>query len=162
MSEVLRKAYASAPTDQALIRTLEISPAGAEPIRVCAAFKDLDLTLETGETFTFRGTHMDLAEPSKNTSGQQSLKFAFANVTAEAQETVEAALESGQPVTVTFRVYLSSDTGAPANKPYVMTMTGGTFEGLMVQVEASYYDLLNTAWPRLRYTAEFAPGLRYI
>jgi hypothetical protein len=159
---MIKIAYASAPANQALIRTLEIKPEGAEPIRVCAAFEDLDLALETGETVTFRGTHMDLAEPSKNTSGQQSLKFAFANVTAEAQETVEEALESGQPVTVTYRVYLSSDTSAPANKPYIMTMTGGTFEGLMVQVEASYYDLLNTAWPRLRYTAEFAPGLRYI
>ena len=159
---ILERAYASAPTDQALIRTLEITPAGADPIRVCAAFEDLDLTLETAETVTFRGAHMDLAEPSKNTSGQQTLKFAFANATAEAQDTIEAALESGEPVTVTFRVYLSSDTTAPANKPVVMTMTGGTFEGLMVQVEASYYDLLNTQWPRLRYTASFAPGLRYI
>ncbi len=158
----LQKVYASAPTSEVLIRTLEIKPADADPIRVCAQFEDQELTLETGETVTFLGTHMDLARPAKNTSGQQSLKFAFANVTATAQEVIEGALESGEPVIVIYREYLSSDTSAPAYRPAQLTMVGGTFEGLMLQVEASYFEILNTSWPRKRYTAEFAPGLRYI
>lgn len=156
---LLSKAYASA--DDEIIRTLEIKPSGSDPVRVCATFEDQALTLETSETVTFRGTHMDLAEPAKNATGQQTLKFAFANVTAEAQELVESALESGLPVTVIYRVYLSSDTSQPAYRPAQMTMTGGTFEGLMVQIEASYFEILNAAWPRQRYTADFAPGLRY-
>lgn len=158
---ILSRSYASAPTTETLIRTLEIKPAGSAPVRVCATFEDQELTLETSETVTFRGTHMDLAEPAKNATGQQTLKFAFANVTAEAQEMIETALESGLPVTVIYRVYLSSDTSAPAYRPAQMTMSGGTFEGLMVQIEASYFEILNAAWPRQRYTAEFAPGLRY-
>jgi hypothetical protein len=159
---LLSTLYASAPTDQVRIRTLEIKPAGVDPIRVCAAFEDMELTLETSETVTFTGAHMEIAEPVKNTSGQQSLRFAFANVTAEAQKAVEAALESGQPVSVIYRVYLSGDTSAPAYRPAQMTMVGGTFDDLMMNVEAGYFEILNQAWPRKRYTTEIAPGIRYI
>jgi hypothetical protein len=65
-------------------------------------------------------------------------------------------------VPVIYRLYLESDKTAPAALPFEMVLSGGGFDGIMVGIEASYYDLLNTAWPRDRYTAEFAPGLRYI
>jgi len=65
-------------------------------------------------------------------------------------------------VPINYRVYLSTDLTAPAKKPYKMIMRGGSFEGVMVQIEAGYFDLLNTSWPRLRYVADFAPGLRYM
>ncbi|MFL1404175.1 DUF1833 family protein [Marinobacter sp. M1N3S26] len=159
---LLERVYASAPTDQILLPTLEIAVPGMDTIRIVGAFEDLEATTEDGETVTFVAGPFDYREPSKDTSGLQTLGFAIAGVTGQAQEAVDAALEAAAEVPVIYREYLHTDLTAPAKRPYKMTLRGGSFEGVMFQVEAGYFDLLNYHWPRLRYTAEFAPGLRYI
>lgn len=159
---LIETVYASAPSDQVILPTLEILVSGQDPIRVVAAYEDLAATLETGETVTFQAGPFEYREPRKDTNGQQTLIFSIANVMGEAQEAVEAALESGEQVPVNYRVFLSSDLTAPAKAPYKMIMRGGTFEGLTVQVEAGYFDLLNHMWPRRRYVANEFPGLRYM
>lgn len=159
---IINTVYASAPAEYVILPTLEILVPGFDPIRVVAAYEDLTATLETGETVTFQAGPFEYKEPSKDTSGNQTLTFAIANVTGQAQEAVEAAIESDSHVPVNYRVFLSTDLTAPAKRPYKMVMRGGTFEGMMVMVEAGYFDLLNTQWPRRRYTADEFPGLRYI
>lgn len=159
---ILETVYASAPSDQVILPTLEILVPGEEPIRVVAAYEDLTATLETSETVTFKAGPFEYKEPSKNTNGQQTLTFAIANATGEAQKAIDAALASDSQVPVNYRVFLSGDLSAPAKQPYKMIMRGGTFEGMMVMVEAGYFDLLNTAWPRRRYLASEFPGLRYL
>ena len=159
---LIETVYASAPSEHVILPTLEILVPGADPIRVVAAYEDVTAELETGETVTFQAGPFAYKEPSKDTRGLQMLTFSIANVTGEAQEAVDRAIEEDAHVPVNYRVFLSSDLSAPAKKPYKMTMRGGSFSGMMVQVEAGYFDLLNTQWPRLRYTAELAPGLRYM
>ena len=34
-------------------------------------------------------------------------------------------------------------------------------EGTILKVNAAFFDMINTAWPRKFYTADFAPGLKY-
>lgn len=158
---IIETVYASAPSEHVILPTLEILVPGFDPVRVVAAFEDLTATLETLETVTFTAGPFEYREPSKDTGGNQTLTFSIANVTGEAQEAVDTAIEADLEVPVNYRVFLSTDLTAPAKNPFKMTMRGGRFEGMMVQIEAGYYDLLNTAWPRLRYTAENFPGLRY-
>ena len=159
---IIETVYASAPSDIVLLPTLEILVAGEDPIRVVAAFEDLTCTLETAEVVTFTAGPFEYKEPAKNTSGVQTLTFAIANVTGEAQKAVEAAIESGEEVPVNYRVYTSDDLSAPAKNPFKMILRGGTFEGPMVQIEAGFFDTLNYQWPRVRYTAEDYPGIRYL
>jgi len=159
---LIETVYASAPSDQVILPTLEILVPGEDPIRVVAAYEDLTATLETNETVTFQAGPFEYKEPSKNTNGQQTLTFAIANVTGEAQKAIDAALSSDAHVPVNYRVYLSSDLSAPAKQPYKMILRGGTFEGMMVMVEAGYFDILNHMWPRRRYVASEFPGLRYM
>jgi len=159
---IIETVYASAPSDKVLLFTLEILVPGYDPIRVVSAYEDLTATLETGETVTFRAGPFNHAEPKKDTTGRQTLNFSIANVTGEAQKAVEFALQEDVEVPVNYRVFLSTDLTAPAKTPFKMKLRGGSFEGMMVQIEAGYFDLLNTQWPRLRYTADLAPGLRYI
>ncbi|MFT7337638.1 MAG: hypothetical protein ACI92B_000960 [Marinobacter maritimus] len=159
---IIKTVYASAPSKHVILATLEILVPGADPIRVVAAYEDVTAELETGETVTFQAGPFAYKEPSKDTRGVQMLTFSIANVTGEAQKAVEKAIEEDAYVPVNYRVYLSTDLTAPAKRPYKMTMRGGSFRGMMVQVEAGYFDLLNTQWPRLRYTADWAPGLRHM
>lgn len=160
---ILAVVYASAPTDEVIIPALEIAHETIDPpIRVCSGFEDQTVMLETSEEATFTAAGIAIALPAKNTSGQQNLSFGIDNVTGEAQRALEGALEAGGPIAVTLRIYLASDLSAPAETPLVLTLTGAEFDGTSVVVTAGFNDLLNSAWPRRRYTADFAPGLKYI
>lgn len=156
---ILSVVYASAPTSEVIIPTLEIlSPT---PQRICGAYEDVTATLETAETVTFTAAGIGVSLPGADTSGQQKLSFAVDHVLGIAQQQIDEALEAGGRVPLIFRAYLASDLSAPASPPIVMTMVGAAMEGAHVEVQGAYYDLLNTAWPRARYTVAFAPGLKY-
>jgi hypothetical protein len=115
-----------------------------------------------GQLVLFEAAAVELSLPSRNASGQQTLRFGIAGANDRIRPIVDAMLESGQMVTLTSRTYLASDIAAPAERPYAMTVLSGGFENGAFVAEASYYDLLNTAWPRERYTAETAPGIQYL
>lgn len=159
---IVARVYASAPADQVLIPTLEIAHPSIETIRICAGFDDQTVTLEDNSVVIFEAAGIEVALPKRDTSGQQQLTFALDGVSGIAQARIDDALEAGGPVTITYRTYLASDLSAPAEPALVMTLVSGMFQGGVVQLQAAYHDLLNYGWPRERYTAEFAPGIRYL
>ena len=159
---ILEQVFASAGPD-VIINTLELaSDAWAAPILICSGFADQVLTTEDARTLTFTAAGIAVALPRKDNRGGQALNFAIDNVTGEAQRLIDDALEAEARVTLTFRHYLESDKTAPAEPPYVFTVTGGEFRGTTVQVTAAFFDAINTAWPRDLYTLEFAPGIKYL
>lgn len=158
---ILERVYASRPVDEVLISTLEIQISGQEPLRYCADFVDHEFGVD-GVMQTFQGISLSVSLPAVNTSGQQTVTFAVPAFDGQAQRYVDMALESGERVPIIYREYLMSDPSQPARRPYVMTLVGGSFEDGMAQFQAAYYDLLNAAWPRERYTAETAPGIKYL
>jgi len=162
MPTALDVIYASAPTGVVLIRTLEIRVPGEAPIRVCNGFEDIEATLEDDSVVTFTAGNLVIDLPEKNDTGKQALKFGLWNATGDAQAAVVAALASETPTEIIYREFDSSDLTAPAGQPQSFTLVGGSFEGIEVQLEASYYDILNTAWPRERYTQLNAPGIAYL
>jgi hypothetical protein len=159
---ILRTLYASAPAAEVLIPTIEIRHASIPPVYLCTGFSDVTATLENDSTVTFTACGIDIALPEKDASGNQSLVFAIDNITGEAQRFVDAALAAGGEMLLIYREYLASDLSAPASVPKTLNIIGGVFEGGTFQAEASYYDMLNTAWPRDRYTSDFAPGIKYM
>lgn len=162
MSTILDVVYASAPAGVRRIETLEILNPAIEPIRVCKGWDDETVAIESGEMVTFQASGIEIALPESSENTQQTLQFGLDGVSGEAQHKIQAALESGQQTKIIYREYLSGDLTAPAMGPLVFSMTDGTLDAFNVTVEASFYDMLNTAWQRLRYTANFAPALAYM
>lgn len=156
---ILKTIYASAPADEVLIPSLEILT--PSPQRICAGFENLTLGLETGGSALFYGRGIDVSLPGSDTSGQQRLTFVIDNVAGIAQQQIDAALDADTVTPVIYRSYLSSDLLAPAETPLRLSLVGGGFEGSQLTIQCAYYNLLTTAWPRERYTAAFAPGLKY-
>ena len=78
------------------------------------------------------------------------------------KEAAKAAIDANERMTIIYRPFLASDKTTPADPPYFMTILSGAVQGASVRVEAGFFDLLNTAWPRDLYTASFAPGLKYL
>ncbi|WP_414430857.1 DUF1833 family protein [Alcanivorax sp. IL3] len=162
MPTLLNKVYASAPTDAVLIQTLDIRVTGEAPVLLCNGFNEVTATLETEEQVTFEPGNLVVSLPDKNDTGQQSLNFGIWNATGRAQQVVAAALNSGEQVPVVYREYLSNDLSAPQSSPLPFIMVGGEFRGIELQIEASYYDILNSRWPRQIYDSNNAPGLKYL
>lgn len=158
---ILERVFASSGTE-VVIPTLEITcSAWSDPILLCNGYEDQTCVTEDARTLTFRAGGIQIALPKRDTSGTQLLTFAIDNVTGEAQALVDDALAAGALIYLCFRHYLSTDLTEPAEPPLNLVVRDGTMEGTTLQVNAAFFDLINTAWPREFYTADFAPGLRY-
>lgn len=153
----LAEVYASAPAGSLIIPTLEISIAGQTPIRICSGFED-----QTLAGMLFEAGSLSISLPNKNTSGMQTLNFGVAGVNSLVQTYIDIALETGEPVTITYREFLESDKTQPARRPYVMQLIGGTLQDGEASLSAGFFDVLNLRWPRQVYTADNAPGIRYL
>lgn len=158
---ILKTVYASAPDDELILITLELRLSADHVLRVVQGFENQTLAVD-GVYHEFTAAAISVALPSSNTSGQQSLRFSIGGINNIVQRYVDEALENKTPITLIYREYLESDKSAPARQPYVMVMSGIQLEGDEAQFEASYWDILNYAWPRQRYTEETAPGIKYL
>jgi hypothetical protein len=158
---VLENVFASGLND-VVIPTLELTCAAwVNPILICGGFENHTCVTEDARTLTFQAAGIEVALPKRDTSGSQMLTFAIDNVTGEAQQLIDEALEAGEMIYLTFRHYLESDKTEPAANPLKFVVREGSMRGSAIQINASFFDLINTAWPRRFYTADFAPGLRY-
>jgi len=165
MSQTLKQLYASA--GGVIHHTLELAnPAftveNHPPGRIlfCQGFDDILATLEDDEQVTFRASGFGISLPKRSMKGQQDLQFQLDNVTGEALQAIKAASEQGGKINIIYRVY-SDDLSMPGEAPYHMVATSAKVSGNSVQVVASFSDFVNRAWPRKRYTPDFAPGLKH-
>jgi hypothetical protein len=159
---LLERVFASAGAE-VVIPTLEITcPVWETGVCLCNGYEDHTCVTEDGRTLTFLAAGIEIALPKRDTSGAQVLSFAIDNVTGEAQRLVDQALDAGERIQIVFRHYLSTDKSTPAEPPLRLIARGGAMEGSALKVEAAFFDLINTAWPRRRYTLDFAPGLKYL
>lgn len=146
-----------------IIDTIELAcPAWTESLYIVKGFEDMTLGLDGVVYKTFMAAPISIALPKKSNQGNQTLNFAIDNVTGQAQRLIDTAMEAGARITLTFRRYLNTDLSEPSEKPFYAVVLGGNVTGTTVQIEAGFMDILNYQWPRRLYTADFAPGLRYV
>lgn len=157
---ILSRVFAS-DGPEVLIETLQVN-AGKEEYRLTKGFDDITATLENGDLATFEGCGMDVALPARNGDGTQDLKFAISNIDGVVSTAIRNALEKEEAATLTYRSYLSTDLDAPAAVPFTLAIKNGSWTSTEVQITAGYMNVLDTLWPRRRYTLYEFPGLRYI
>lgn len=162
MSTILDVLRASGGTDVEII-TIQLScTAWDEPLYLCNGFYDQVFTLETGETVTFTAVGLDLARQKRSNSVSESLGVAIDNVRNEAEPLVASAKAAGAQILMTLRSFLESNPEEPAELPVTLKVLRASFDNVKLSLTASNPDLVNIAWPRDRYTVDFAPGITYI
>ena len=157
---VLNRLYASSG-NEVIIETLEIN-IGDEIYYLCTGYEDITAITESGDTVTFSASAIDIALPARNSDGTQDLQFAISNIDGKVSAAIRNALDNLSGATLKYRNYISTDLSAPASKPYTLAVKSGSWTALQVQIKAGYMNILDTAWPRNRYTLPYYPGLRYI
>lgn len=159
----LDEVYASAIQGEVILRTLELScPAWPDRIAICNGFTDSTCRTEDGRDVLFIAANIDIALAKKNNKGNQTLAFAIDNTSGEAQRKIDLALDADARVTATYRTYLFSNLLSPAERPYTLTIMGGTMQSNQAQLQCGFFDLIGVAWPRDLYTTNFVPGLKYL
>lgn len=159
-STVLKLLYAGSDVATVRIPTLDIELPGGDHVRLAHSYEDHMLGVD-GVMQPFEACGLDIALPERSTGGSQSLRFSLGVIDGRAHRLIIDALDSGQPTYVVYREYLHIDPSAPATAPMRMLILSGDMSGNALQIEASYFDLLNLAWPRDRYTSDKAPGVKY-
>lgn len=167
LSEALKEAYASAPSDEVVYHTLELRHAAfSAPIRVVRDNADLVARLEAtapanpGELVTFVAYGFNLERPEVSSSGVPQCAIEIDNVSREILANIELAVPQTDPILVTYREYLASDLEGPQNDPpMTLTIVSINADVFRVRAVASYPDLSNRRFPREDYTAERFPGL---
>lgn len=160
INTALKLLNAGADLTTARIHTLDIELPGGEHVRLALGYENLSLGVD-GVAQWFEACQLDLALPNRDTSGNQTLRFSLDLNDGRANRLIRDALESGEPASVVYREYLSIDTSAPAKAPQRMLILGGDLNNNAMQIEGSYYDLLNLLLTRDRFTAAAAPGVKY-
>ncbi|HBV0092587.1 TPA: DUF1833 family protein [Klebsiella pneumoniae] len=156
----INRLYASSGSE-VIIETLQINIGDAVHY-LCKGYEDITATTENGDTVTFIACAMDIALPARNADGTQDLKFALCNIDGVVSTAIRNAINDRNPASLTYRSFISTDLTAPAAVPYTLAIKSGYWTATEVQITAGYMNVLDTAWPRYRYTLPSFPGLRYI
>ena len=93
---ILSVTYASSPSVDLLIPTLEFNNETAGVIRLAQSFNDVTATTELAETVTFIQSAWEVSLPNKDATGQQTLQFQICNVTDEAATLAPTHLRTSQ------------------------------------------------------------------
>ncbi len=161
LTEAIHESFASSPTGQAILLTLELNhPAWSQPARVVYDNQDLVAPLVAGGAdVTFRNCSFGHNWP-KQGKDLPSIDIWIDNVSKEIGDEMKAASGVRAPVTVTLREYLSDilDQGPQS------TLSGLSLRKVKATLSrvtgtCGFLDFINRRCPHLRFTADEFPGL---
>jgi hypothetical protein len=168
LSEAIREAYASAPTDVVTFHTLEFRhPAFDRPLRVVGNHEDIVATLEdgapqnAGEAVTFQAYAFRAELPKVSDEGVPEMTIQIDNVSMEIQRNIALAAVGGQKVEMTYRPFLSNDLagGPQMDPPLTITVANIKADAFTVTARVAMTDLVNRQFPNEDFTAARFPGL---
>lgn len=103
----LEEVRASRPTGLSVVTTLELThPAFDEPARVVNDNADLEATIETGETVTFRAVAFGHVGPAQTDGRWPEIQLSIDGAARLLEPYLDAALGSDVPIRLTFREYV--------------------------------------------------------
>ncbi len=173
LSLAMKEAYASAPTNELAVATLEfihpsfVDEKGAQTaIRVVCdhvnliAKLELGAPLNAGQQVTFIAFNFDFQLPNVEAVATPEFTITLDNVTREIEENLALASSSPHAIKAIYRIYLLSDLTQPQNNPpWTFDVKACEADDFQVHCRASFGDASNVPFPGLDYTPDQFPGL---
>ena len=167
LSDAIAEAYASAPTNEVILHTLEFRhPNFTQPLRVVNDHADLNATLEAnapedpGAEVTFVAFSFRFKLPDVQKTGMPEIEIEIDNVSREVLAYVDQAANSADLIEVTYRPYLASDTSGPQmDPPITLVLQSVDADIFAIRARASFGDYGNRRFPGQWYDAQRFPGL---
>jgi hypothetical protein len=172
LSQALAEAYASA-TPTIIFETIELRhPAFLDeldnPIAIRLVKDNVDLVasveadapMNPGETVTFQAVMFNLVPPDQiEQNADPELQLSIDNASAELMPYLDAAIEFGEPIEVTYRVYLESDLSQPQTLPLTLILRNIQATPETVTAVAAFIDVTNKSFPVGEYDDQNWPSL---
>lgn len=168
LSEAIKEAYASAPSDVVIVNTLEIRhPAFTAPIRVVSDYIPVTAKLEAaaplngGEMVEFIPFAFELSLPEVMDKGVPEMGIKLDNVSREILQNIELAIPQPDKLEVTYRAFLSNDlaSGPHNDPPLHLTIMSIEADAMSITAKASLIDFVNKKFPSKEYDERQFPGL---
>jgi hypothetical protein len=173
LSEALKEAYASAPSDVILLHTLELrhpsfvdEQGNQTAIRVVRDHVSHICTLENsaplnpGEAVEFVAMAFDLELPPVNNTPTPEISVTIDNVSTEMITYLDRAIETQDMIELTYRPYLSDDLTTPQmDPPITLVITDIHVDCYKITATARMMDIGNKSFPSENYTVKNYPGL---
>jgi hypothetical protein len=166
LTEALKEAYAMAPSNVVILDTLEISHPNIDaPLRFVSGLENIEAWTEDQDSMVddptvFEAGAFRIRLPAAGDSGLQDLDIAVDNVDRRIGEFCRMAAEFEEPVTLTYRPYLSTDLTAPQmDPPLLLFLKEVTVTEFQVSGRATFANLLNKKYPSELYLRSRFPSL---
>jgi len=167
LSDALKEAYASAPSSEVILHTLEIRhPSFSAPIRVVRDYNDLTVFLESdapadpGSEVLFIAMAFEFTLPEVSKASSPEIEISLDNVSGEIVGYLDAAAQTHDLIEVTYRPYLAGDPSGPQmNPPLTLVIRSVSADIFRVRARAGYADLSNRKFPNEVYDTIRFPGL---
>ena len=173
LSEALKEAYASAPSDVILLHTIELrhpsfkdnqgNPTAIRVVRdnvnhVCRL--EDTAPLNAGQEVEFIAMAFDLELPPVEAIPVPEITLSLDNVSTEIIGYLDQAIESQEMIEMTYRPYLSNDLSCPQmNPPITLVITEIVADISKISATARMMDIGNKSFPAENYTVKKYPGL---
>ena len=162
LSEAYAEAVASAPADQVVLYTYEITHSTfPERILIVNDYQPFSAKLENGEDVDFVPCPVLVTAPEQSENGASpSIDVQIDGVSGILAERLDAALGTYEKIGIVERVYVSNDPSAPAvMPPLALTLRDVEVNETTVKASAAYDDPVNKGFPAKDYSIREYPGL---
>lgn len=173
LSEALKEAYASAPSEIIILHTLELRHSAfidengkSVAIRVVRdninhiCQLEESAPLNAGQEVEFIAMAFDLELPPVEAIPVPEITLTLDNVSTELIEYLDKAIETQDMIEMTYRPYLSNDLSCPQmNPPITLVITEITVDVSKISATARMMDIGNKSFPAENYTVKKYPGL---
>lgn len=162
-SPLLKRLFASAPTDLYAVPAMILKANGMPDIRLCHSYENLYLPVR-GEWLEFEASQFSLKRENKDTRGAQNISFGFAGITSAALKYVSDTLRNATPVRIEIFEFIGRKNGGfEVGRQYrEIEAKGGQADGDQIVIDAAYNEILTRSYPNVAYNTDNAPGIRYV
>lgn len=173
-SDALAEAYAHSTSDDTDLITIALYHSSfkdeeGNPVAIYCVndFEDLEATIEpsaslhAGQQVTFRSMPFTFTAPEElDTGAPADVTLEIDSVSREVTPYLNAAIESDEPILVTIRLYMASDTSAPhEDPPMTLALKSPVVDVYKVSAKAGFGDLLSSSFPKFLYSRDSHPVL---
>lgn len=173
LSEAIKEAYASAPSDVIIYATLELhhsafkdSNGNPAPIRVVRDYNNLDARLEStaprhpAQIVTFVAFNFEFTKPEVTPENIPQISIVMDNVSRDIVANIEKTMGTFEQIKVIYREFISTDLSTPQNNPPIeMSIMSISADLFKVTATAGFPNLLNRRFPTQEYTTTTFVGL---
>lgn len=153
MIYTLNEIYASGGQLPAVTLTIENEEIGE--LNFILAYEDKKI-----DDVTYRASAFTVQLPERSDSGFTDLSFSICGVNGQCFDYIKRALSSHTTTYLTLRQWHPQSNEMLYT--LTLTVTGGQITRSQANFTASFCDMLNTEFPKLRYTVQNVPGLKYV